>query len=43
MVIRMQNSSCLGASSNTMGTCSEMEVKFYYKIDSKLRIVFGVI
>ena len=39
MVVRMQHSSCSGASSNSMGTWNEMEVKCHHKIDLKLRIV----
>ena len=39
MVVGMQNSSCSSASSNSIGTCSEMKVKCHYKIYSMLRIV----
>ena len=39
MVIKMQNSFYSSTFSNSMGTCSEMEVKCHHKIDSKLRIV----
>ena len=38
MDVRMQDSSCSSASSNSMGTCSEIEVKNHHNIDSKLRI-----
>ena len=39
MVVIMQYSSCYNASSNSMGTYSEMKVKCHHKIDSKLIIV----
>ena len=39
MVVKMQNSFYSSTFSNSMGTCSEMEVKYHHKIDSKLRIV----
>ena len=39
IVVGMKILSCSSASSNSMGTCNEMEVKCHHKIDSKLRIV----
>ena len=40
MVARMQqSSSCFDASSNSMESCSETEVKRHHNIDSRLKIV----
>ena len=39
MVVRMQQSSYFGTSSNSMGSCSETKVKCHHNIDSRLRIV----